>query len=58
MAKPSGLKVYTVPVVIAAFTFVGLSAALIGGKHWEPLSWISLAVPLAAIVFRLQRAGG
>ena len=56
MAEPGYIRrVFGAPLVIAAVTFVGLLAALLGGQAWEALSWIGLAAPLCIIVLRLAR---
>lgn len=36
------------PLQLAALTMIGLIAALLGTGVWRVLSWICLAIPLAA----------
>ena len=56
MAEPGYIRrVFGAPLIIAAITVVGLSAALLGGARWQALSWIALAAPLVVIVVRLRR---
>lgn len=49
-------KVYGAAVVIAAITLYGLLSALFGGGLWDQLSWVALAIPLAVIVWKLNRS--
>ena len=55
MPEPGAFRrVFGAPLIIAAITFVGLSAALLGGERWQGLSWVALAAPLAVIVVKLR----
>ncbi len=45
-------KVYGPAVAIAVITLYGLVSALLGDGLWDELSWISLALPLAVIVWK------
>ncbi|HYD86433.1 MAG TPA: hypothetical protein VEA80_03065 [Vitreimonas sp.] len=44
-------RTFGVPALIAAFSSVGLIAALIGDGALDLLSWIGLGVPVAAIAW-------
>ena len=56
MAEPRSFRrVFGAPLIIAAVTVIGLSAALLGGAAWAPVSWIALAAPLAVIALKLRR---
>lgn len=44
------------PLVLAAFTTLGLLAALLGGEAWGPVSWLALGVPVLVVLERLARA--
>jgi len=35
---------------------VGLASALFGNDHWDALSWIALAIPLAVLGWKASRA--
>jgi hypothetical protein len=42
------INVWRRPLQLAALTTIGLIAALLGTGVWRVLSWICLAIPLAA----------
>ena len=44
------LKVWSVPIVLAILTIIGLLAALIGANHWHFISWALLAIPLIVMM--------
>ena len=48
---------FAIPVVIATISSLGLLAALTGDGVRDALSWIALAVPIAAVAWamRIQR---
>ncbi len=47
-------KVYGPAAVIAAITLFGLLSALLGDGVWDTLSWITLVIPLAVIVWKYK----
>lgn len=50
------LQVWGWPLVFAALSVLGLLSALLGqGGVWWILSWITLAAPLAAIIWFVSR---
>lgn len=50
-------KIYGSASVLAAITGAGLLSALFGDGLWDAASWIALAVPLFAIVWKIARCG-
>jgi hypothetical protein len=53
MTERTWLQVFAWPIALAAITCVGLVAALLGGDGvWRWLSWVALAIPIAAVVRR------
>jgi hypothetical protein len=44
------------PLLLSAATTVGLVAALVGDGVWDALSWVALALPVAAIAIHVRRA--
>ncbi len=53
--KPSFVRTFGAPAAIAAASVVGLVAALVGDGAYDWISWIGLAVPLAAIAWAWAR---
>lgn len=47
-------RIFAVPLLIAAVSLVGLVAALMGNGVFDVLSWLALAVPLAATVWAMK----
>lgn len=58
IAKPPSVlwRTFRAPLAIAAVTFIGLISALVGDGIWDALSWVSLTLPLAVIVWYWLRA--
>ncbi|HVK42536.1 MAG TPA: hypothetical protein VM471_08660 [Phenylobacterium sp.] len=55
--RPSLVRTFGAPAIIAAASMVGLVSALLGDGLNNWISWIGLAVPVAAIVWAwLRRA--
>jgi hypothetical protein len=50
-------EVFRVPILLAVLSAVGLVAALVGDGTWDLLSWVTLLIPVAAIVRSLRRSG-
>jgi hypothetical protein len=44
-------QVFAAPLAIATVSIVGLVAALVGDDIWDVLSWLSLAVPVAVVLW-------
>ena len=42
---------WTVPILLALVTGVGLASALLGDGGWDVLSWVLLGVPVAVCVW-------
>ncbi len=49
-------KVYGAAIGIVGITLCGLLFALFGDSLWDELSWVALAIPLAVIVWKFNRA--
>ncbi|WP_269714024.1 hypothetical protein [Caulobacter sp. NIBR2454] len=49
--RPSTLNAYTVPLVIALISMVGLVAALVADGPGDWTSWIALFAPIAVVVW-------
>jgi hypothetical protein len=49
--RPSGLRVFGVPILLGALSLVGLLSALLGDAAWDALSWFALGVPCAVIAW-------
>ena len=47
-------KVYGPATVMAAITLFGLLSALLGDGVWDTLSWGTLVIPLAVIVWKYK----
>ena len=43
--------IFLVPAILAALTCVGLVSALLGDDLWDGLSWLTLSVPIAVVVW-------
>ncbi|GAB4058900.1 hypothetical protein [Uliginosibacterium sediminicola] len=48
--RNSLLRVWAMPVLLAALTLFGLLAALLGSGAWHVLSWVSLCLPLLIVL--------
>jgi hypothetical protein len=44
-------QVFAAPLVIAILSAVGLISALVGDDIWDVLSWLTLAIPVAVILW-------
>jgi len=44
-----------VPLAIVVLSIVGLISALVGDDIWDVLSWLTLAVPVAVILWFWRR---
>lgn len=51
--KPGSASVFTAPFVIGVASLAGLIVALVGDGLMDVLSWIGLALPIAAIGWAL-----
>jgi hypothetical protein len=49
-------KVYGSAAILAAISVIGLIFGLFGEGIWDAVSWISLAIPLAVIVWKIARS--
>ena len=45
-------KVYGPAAILAVITFGGLLSALLGDGIWDAVSWCTLTIPLAVIVWK------
>jgi hypothetical protein len=50
-------KIYGAPTALAIVSIVGLLSALLGDGIWDAVSWVSLDIPLAVIIWFRLRAG-
>ena len=53
-------QVFAAPLALAILSTVGLISALVGDDIWDVLSWLTLAVPVAVILWywmRRRRSG-
>ncbi|MGQ9367122.1 hypothetical protein [Azospirillum sp. A39] len=48
-------RVWLMPGALAAVSFAGLAAAILGDGLWDWLCWIGLSVPLAVCGHKLWR---
>jgi uncharacterized membrane protein YuzA (DUF378 family) len=59
-AKPkrgNGLsRIFAMPMILVGITAFGLLAALLGDGIWDGLSWLAMAIPLAAIAYHAMKA--
>ncbi len=44
-------KIWSIPVILAVFSVVGLFAALFSDGLWDVVSWIALSLPCGVIVW-------
>jgi hypothetical protein len=44
-------RVFAAPLTIAVLSTVGLISALVGDDVWDVLSWLTLAIPVAVILW-------
>ena len=49
------LSLFGAPLALAVLTLVGLTAALLGGEPWRPVSWVALTIPLVVLGWRIVR---
>lgn len=52
--QPPG-RIFALPAAIAAISIVGLVSALTGDGARDAVSWIALAVPVAAVAWAMVR---
>jgi hypothetical protein len=38
--------VWSIPLILAALTMLGLLTALLGAEAWRPVAWIAIAAPV------------
>ena len=50
-ARLSLRQVFAAPLAIAVLSTVGLISALVGDNLWDVLSWLTLAIPVAVILY-------
>ena len=43
-------QIWTIPIVLAVASTIGLVSALIGDGVWDVLSWVALGMPIAVIL--------
>jgi hypothetical protein len=48
------IRIFAMPIVIAAISIVGLVGALLGDGWLDVISWAGLLVPLVAIAWALR----
>ena len=48
-------QVFAAPLAIAVLNAVGLISALVGDDVWDVLSWLTLATPVAVILYHWLR---
>ena len=53
-------QIFTVPLVVAVISLVGLLSALVGDDWWDAVSWLTLGIPIALylVFYYLRRAAG
>jgi len=57
MSRPlSTRQIWAVPVSLALLTGVGLVAALLGDGIWDVVSWVTLAAPVAVVLWCVGRS--
>ena len=44
-------QVFAAPLAIAILSTVGLISALVGDDVWDVLSWLTLTIPVAVILY-------
>jgi hypothetical protein len=44
-------QVFAAPLAIAILSTIGLISALVGDDIWDVLSWLTLAIPVAIILY-------
>ena len=49
-------QVFAAPFVLAVLGIVGLISALMGDDIWDVLSWVTLALPVVAILHFWRRS--
>jgi hypothetical protein len=50
LGRRSLRQVFAAPLVLAVLGIVGLISALVGDDIWDMLSWVTLALPVVAIL--------
>lgn len=50
------IKVWGIPALIALLSFFGLLSALIGDNFWDLMSWITLGIPAAVMIWYFLKA--
>ena len=45
------------PTIIGLFSAIGLASALFGDGGWDAVSWVTLSIPMAAILWGFRRSG-
>lgn len=53
----SGRQIWSMPVLTAVITAVGLLTALLGDGWWDIVSWSALGLPLGLLAWCLIRPG-
>jgi hypothetical protein len=43
-------QIWTIPIVLAVASTIGLVSALVGDGVWDVLSWVALGMPIAVIL--------
>jgi hypothetical protein len=55
-ARTAG-QIFQMPLILALLSSVGLASALLGDGVWDALSWLTLGVPVLAVVWFSFRPG-
>ncbi|KPU98139.1 hypothetical protein APR50_06160 [Variovorax paradoxus] len=53
--RQSAAQVFRIPLILGAATAIGLVSALLADGVWDALSWLMLAIPLAAAALAWHR---
>ena len=48
-------RIFSMPLLLAVLSLIGLMSALLGDGWWDRLSWAALGLPLLIVVWRLCR---
>ncbi len=51
MMKRDWKQVFKIPILLGVLSTIGLVSALLGDSIWDAVSWITLGVPCAVIVW-------
>jgi len=46
-------KVWSIPLLLAVGTLFGFLTALLGNGYWYCLSWLSMAIPLIVVCWKM-----